>query len=481
MKVTKHGLLSLFLFLLMILSIPQVLPADVSSGEFDGFDDSFDESSEDPFGSIDMSIPEHLTVLSDPGPFVMGGFIKIEAEAAFNGDDDNLSKLKAKFFTEAEYRISETLKIKASANASYDFSYSLADKERNTGFRQDDSRSELDLEDAFIDVKISDTLSFKAGRQIVVWGQSDYARITDIVNPRDMTSPGLIDLEDARLPVTALRMTMQTDLWTLEGVTIHEHPGSRISGKGGDFDYYKSMRSPMVRIFDKKSPDSFEHITTAFKATRTFNGGDVSFVAASNFDDLPYLRYDGPDNGIMTFTPEYNRVQTLGLSTGFARGPALFKAETALTLDRKLMQDDILTQINSGLPASQVQTAHTGDQVQGLIGMEYTGFTDLRLVLEAQAVHTLDAPGNLVIDDTEYISYFQATKYLMNEALELDLLWVHMYPGHGDILRLSGTYDLVDDLEIQAGLAFYSADTGESNLYAYKDQDRIFIRIKYSF
>jgi hypothetical protein len=329
---------------------------------------------------------------------------------------------------------------------------------------------------------LNDVFSLRIGRQIVAWGDSDYARMIDVINPRDLTQPGLIDLEDARLPAAAFRLSGQWDEWSFEAVTIHEHQGSRLSGKGSDFDYYARLRYPTVFINDKDTPSKgFEDTGFALKITRAFNGGDISVVLADTFDHVPYLRYDGLSSGFMRFTPEYKRLKTYGISATFVKGSGLFKFESAFQQDRKMMRNDFLTQIGSGIPTASVRTAADVNQAHVLSGIEYTGFDNFRLCFEAQMIHTFDHQNNLSDAEDEFITYFQATKELYNETLELDLFWVYMNPGDGNILRLSATYDILDGLSVQAGLAFYMSQKETADLYPYKDQDRVFIRIKYSF
>ena len=145
------------------------------------------------------------------------------------------------------------------------------------------------------------------------------------------------------------------------------------------------------------------------------------------------------------------------------------------------MRNDFLTQISSGLPTSSVKTTRTHDQISALAGIEYTGFSDLRLSFEAQMIHTFDHQPTLSVRENEYNTYFQATKDLLNETLELDFFWVYMDPGNGNILRFSATYDFFDAMSIEAGVAFYLSEKASSVLHPYKDLDRVFVRVKYSF
>ncbi|MCD4677918.1 MAG: DUF1302 domain-containing protein [Desulfobacula sp.] len=470
----------LMTFLLWFTVIPVGIGTADTAGELEGFEEGYQEN--DPFENIDTNILVQDMVQNQDSAFKIGGFVKIESEYAYNKNDEKLSRLRPLLFIETAYKINENYKVKVAGQAFYDASYDIEAKDKNKDSNLDDEPYGIELKDLYLDGKLGDIFSVRLGRQIIAWGDSDYARITDVINPRDLTAPGLIDLEDARLPVAALRVSAFFDDWSFDAVTIHEHPGSKISGKGSDFDYYTLLRSPEISINDKQTPDfGIEDTGLAFKVTHAFNGGDISFVVANTFDDQPYLSYNGLKNSVMVFTPEYARMTTYGISSSLAKGSSLFKVETAFRQDKKIMRNDVLARISSGIPASSVRTTGSEDQVSALTGVEYTGFTDLRLSFEAQVIHTLNHQSYLGVDENKYFTYFQATKAMLNETLELALFWVRMNPGNGNILRFSTTYDVFDGLSVQAGAVFYESENDSSDLHPYKDQDRIFVRVKYSF
>jgi hypothetical protein len=448
----------------------------------DSFEDGFEDI--DPFASPDDAASKEDMTL--PGTkysdLYLGGYAELELEIGYEKPDEKLSKFKPVLFVETEYRINRNHKFRASGLAYYDAAYAMTAKDQPEGQSLDDEISDIELRDLTIDSTLSDIFSVKAGRQIIAWGDSNFAKITDVINPRDNTSPGLIELEDSRLPVASLRLSAQYGSLCLDGVSIHEHPGSKISGLGSDFDYYAPLRQPNIWIRDKDIPDAgFKETSFAFKATRSFNGGDISLVAANTFDDLPVLSYQGINTrGILVFTPEYERFSTMGISASMAKNSALFKVEAAFRKDRAVQRNDVLFQIAAGIPAGSIQTFDKKDQVEALTGLEYT-VSDLRILLEGKVLHTLDHESFLGLPEYEYRTYFQATYALLNETLALDLFWVYFNPGQGHILRLSCEYDIFDDVSVQLGMAFYSADTSDTVIYPYKDMDRIFFRFKFFF
>lgn len=469
--------------------VPKALAADEARPNT-SFENQIEDSLEDgfkdidPFASPDDAAGKEGMIL--PGKkysdLYLGGYVELETELGYEKPDETLSKFKPVLFVETDYRINRNHKFRASGLASYDAAYDMTAKDQPGGQSLDDEILDLELRDLYIDSTLSDIFSLKAGRQIIAWGDSNFAKITDVVNPRDNTSPGLIELEDSRLPVASLRLSAQYGSLSLDGVSIHEHPGSKISGLGSDFDYYAPLRQPNIWIREKNTPDAgFNETSFAFKATRSFNGGDISLVAANTFDDLPVLSYQGiTPRGILMFTPEYERFSTLGISASMAQDSALFKVEAAFRKNRAVQRNDVLSQIVTGIPVRSIQTVDKKDQVEALTGIEYT-VSDLRILLEGKVLHTLDHESFLSQPEYEYRTYFQATYAMRNETLALDLFWVYFNPGQGHILRLSGEYDIFDDVSVQLGMVFYSADTSDTVIYPYRDMDRIFFRFKYFF
>ncbi|MCP4020640.1 MAG: hypothetical protein GY729_02255 [Desulfobacteraceae bacterium] len=447
----------------------------------DGFNDTnLDELDE--FPGLAADIDKDVAKENQNSNLTIGGFIKFETEYAFNRDHKKLSKVRPCLFVETFYKINPDLKFKASALGFYDFAYVIESKSEFLDETLDDNEYDIELRDFYLDGKLTDTISLKTGRQIIAWGDSDYARITDVINPRDLTQPGLIDLEDARLPLFAVRLSAFFDPWSFDVATIHEHPGSKIAGLGSDFDYYAVFRDPSLTIATKKTPDSgLDNSGFAARAAWSYNGGDLALVVADTYDHQPYLVYDGIFNDMFSFTPEYDRFTTFGFSGNLVKDNSLFKLEAAFRKDRKLMRNDVIYQIMSGIPVSGIQTTNSQDQIAVLTGIEYTGISDLRLSLEGEMLHTLDYKPYLSVDEFEYRTYVQATYQMLNDTLEFDLFWVHFNPGHGNILRLSSKYDIFDAFTVQAGMAFYDSSDSDSLIHPYKGQDRFFLRLKYSF
>jgi len=66
--------------------------------------------------------------------------------------------------------------------------------------------------EAVLDLKPSDVLKIRLGRQFISWGETDGLRLLDVINPQDGTfapplAPNLFDLDETRIPSWGLRLT----------------------------------------------------------------------------------------------------------------------------------------------------------------------------------------------------------------------------------------------------------------------------------
>jgi|GEM_PF-5139880 len=443
-----------------------------------------DEGGDDPFSDADL-IPAETKVSADQAtsPFHLGGYMEISSDIGFNKSNNKLSSLKPLLSLESEFKPGAAHKLLAGIRASVEASYALTDRTDPGPQSQDDREWELQPWDIYLDSRLSDHFSIRAGNQTIAWGESNYARVLDVINPRDMTRPGLMELEDTRMPIPAVRLTAQAGCYSAEAVTIHGNPGDRISGLDSDFDAFAALRSPGVRILNKENtPFSISPLGAGVKLTRSFNGGDLTLMASRTHDPSPVLSYRGMSfPGELTFAPTFEKMTTLGACVTLARDAALFKLETAFRPDRTVQRKDIPDQIIAGVPRSRVRSFEDRDQVEVLAGLEYSKISNLRIMAEGSWQRTLAHEDFLVTSRDLYTSYLQATYDLWHDTISLDLFWVYFNPGNGHILRMSGKYDITDNLRLKAGIAFYDAETLEAKVYPYQDMDRLFLIVTYFF
>ncbi len=376
-----------------------------------------------------------------------------------------LTMLRPELELALKNRFSENWQGQISVRGFYDFIYSLRGREEYTPQVLDAYETELELEDTFIQGRLTDRLDTKIGRQIVVWGTLDNLRVTDVLNPLDLRLPGLTDIDDLRLPVTMVKFDYYSGNWSLGAMAIPEVRFSKLPVFGSDFYPLPAPRPP-----EGEPEEGFQDMQAAVSLTGVFSGWDIGFYWANIYDEQPYaeLVSSGPP---AQFVRNHARINMLGTAANLARGNWLLKAEAAWF---------------SGLQYTNTPGVEY-DRLDLAGGVEYTGFSEATVSLEAVNRHIFDYNDLLELPpdekgENEFQWALRIAKDFINDTLTLTLLasTLGIKADDGAFTRFDGEYDLSDALSIRGGVIFYqSGDKGR-----FKDagaNDRLFLAVKYSF
>jgi hypothetical protein len=459
-----------------------VEPADTTPDELEGFDDRSKDTKEEKTtdellqGFDDdskQSAPEQPKDEVKPSIFSLNGDVDVGASYNFAHDQPQgnetdwrgLSRLRTELNLELNAKFSGSWKARISGKGAYDFAYKIQGRDEFTDDVLDQYEKELELGETYLQGSLTKSLDVKIGRQIVVWGKSDNIRVTDVLNPLDMREPGLTDIEDLRLPVTMSRLDYYMGDWSLTGIAIHEIRFNKDPEYGSDF--YPSSTPPPHE--DKPDSDG-ENTEYAAAINGIFSGWDISFYWADYYNDRPHfeLVLAGPPPQIEW---KHARLKMVGSACNVALGNWLLKAEAAYIDGFEFFN-------TPGKDYSRTDV---------LGGIEYSGFTDTTVNLEAVNRHINDfedvlelAPDQAQEDEFQWV--VRLTRDFLNETLKLTLL-AATFGGTGQdgaFQRISAEYDITDSIEIEGGVVFYkSGDLARfSNI---GDNDRLFCEIKYSF
>ena len=125
------------------------------------------------------------------------------------------------FLPEFLFTFGQRTKLFASARFVREMGYELEDNVRaDMGLDPlpDDYYNETDFEawELFLDVRLQDDLRVRAGKQFIIWGETDVFRLLDIINPQDGSwiSPGVMALEETRIPIYAARIVWEKSPFT---------------------------------------------------------------------------------------------------------------------------------------------------------------------------------------------------------------------------------------------------------------------------
>ena len=402
--------------------------------------------------------------------FQLSGFLSLGVSYNFahdapepgEADYRGLSRLRPKVNLVLDTKISPDWKAKVGGHGFYDLAYRVKGRDEFTEEVLDTHEDEVELDEAYIQGSLFSNLDIKLGRQIVVWGKADTIRVTDVLNPLDNREPGLVDIEDLRLPVTMTKLDYYFGKWNLGALPVHEIRFNKDPAFGSDFYPLASPLPP-----GEEPDEGFTESEFGLALKGMFTGWDISFFGAYFLDDQPHLERAGAAG----MKRVHSRLTMVGTSVNLAQGNWLFKGEAAYFEGLEFF----------ALPGE------TKPRLDVLTGVEYSGFTDTTIIFEVANRHLFefdsrlkDNPDNAVEDDFQ--SAIRYNRTFMHDRLELTLLTsvFGLSGGNGDFERVSVKYDLTDQWSVTGGVVLYQS--GDKAMFKNIERnDRLFFELKFCF
>ena len=345
----------------------------------------------------------------------------------------------------------------ASFQGYYDTIYEIEGRDEYTDQTLDEYESELEVRNLYLQGSLTDTLDVRLGRQITSWGYADFLRGIDILNPLDNRDPGLIDLEDRRLPVAMTRIDYYPGDWQIQLSFLHEFEETRTTPFGSEFyPFPVDLPNPSVPYYQ------LDRTGVGLQVNKTLENGDVSFYFADLYDNIARFRGTFPNLSL-----EHNRIQKWGAAYQHLHGNWLFKSETGWT---------------EGLKFGGVNDEKS--LWEGLVGLEYNGWDRVSIIFELLYQRLIDY--DEVLHDFPHFQeeeIWQTTLFLRYEfhddTWELNTLFFSS-DALGHFQRMTLDKEINDHLTLQFGyINFFSGD----NIVA-EDigrNDKLFFKVKYTF
>jgi len=292
-----------------------------------------------------------------------------------------------------------------------------------------------------------------------------------VLNPVDNREPGVVDIEDIRLPLTMSRLDYYFGDWSLSGIAIHEIRFNKDPVYGSEFYPFPAPPPP-----DRIPEDGGPNTEYAASLSGIFTGFDLAFYWARIFDDQAHAAsLTGDLNPEGCFAPggcefRHSRLTMVGSAFNVALGNWLLKMEAASFDGLEFFS----------LPGEKFR------RLDALLGFEYAGITDTTISFEAVERHLLDfdpalkaPPDNALEDVNQYVLAYRAD--LLRQRLHVVALAIFFGSSgnEGGVRRLSATYDLFDAFSVTGGVVTYHP--GNTLLDAAQDNDRLIFEAKYSF
>ncbi len=422
----------------------------------------FDDKSADAVADFDESVTEEQG-MDLRGHWITGSSWNIAGESPTS---DRLTRLSTKLWLEAESKIGEGWKFHGEGFLRYDFAYEINGRNNYTDGVLDTYESDEEIGELWVRGSLTPNLDLKMGRQIVVWGQSDYLRVNDVINPIDLREPGLGDIETLRRPVGMVKGDYYSGPWRLTAMFIPENRANLSAPCGSEYSLagVVALESDCDSVPVEAPGDGLDDAEYALSAMGRFSGWDLSFYGGRLNYGTAYKDGTGSSNVMRNA-----RVNHLGSALNIAEGSWLWKGEAAVT--------DGLRYFNTG--------ADEKSRLDILLGGEYRGITDTTLSFEVLRRHINSYDSSLVggtdyVDENSWQNVFAYSRDMYNETLHLKgvLLRNGSSLDEGGYLRLSAAYDLDDNWSATGGGIWYDAAKYPPN---WGDNDRLFVEIRRDF
>ena len=431
----------------------------------EGFDDTpavsveEESSSEELLDGFEDSTEENMESIEEASNYVPGFTGKITQQAVYalytGKPHDNISSFKSSLLLDYEHKFENGFKFKINSKAYYDAIYDIKGSDKFSQDELDELRSEVELFDAYIEGSLTDNFDMKLGRQVVVWGRSDTIRVTDVLNPLDNRRPGMVDIEDLRLPVTMAKFDYFIGDWRVTPIAILEQRFSKRPPFGSVF-----YPLPIPAPDDKEYSD----VTYALSVGGEFTGWDINLYAARIHDDEGHI--------VVTPQPirEHDKVNMFGTALNFLTGSWLFKTEFAYFdgLKYTTTGDDEFTRRDL------------------LLGFEYRGIADTLISFDTVYRDIGEYDERLLnelnpLNKQSYQHAFRVSSDFMNATLTANYLLTLFGEkfDEGGFQRAWVKYELGEGVNTNFGVVDYIG--GSFGFDAVKDNDMLFVDISYSF
>ena len=191
------------------------------------------------------------------------------------------------------------------------------------------------------------------GRQVIVWGQADGFKLTDVLSAQDSSEFIAFSGDDARLPSDSIRLRFFHDLFTFEAVAVPFFTPNKLprfgfeEGVKNDLYYidtpdtYKTaIGSIPVKYTKTKSakPKMFTDTEAAARFSFFLPGIDFSVSGFYGWDKNPHYAKSGyvtlnamhlPEQAFLTINQEYYRIKMAGIDAAIPAGDVTIRLETA--------------------------------------------------------------------------------------------------------------------------------------------------------
>ncbi len=320
-------------------------------------------------------------------------------------------------------------------------------------------------------------ISFRLGKQQVVWGTADGIKLLDVVNPQSFRAFILDEFDVSRIPLWTVNLQTRLFGMDVEAVWIPDTTYDELPDPGAVFALTSPLLGPpplpLDRPVDFRDPDRPDRAIADSDAGVRFlglvDGWDVTFLYLYHYEDRPLFEVDVAPT-LTSVSQTYNRVHLLGATASKAFGNIVIRTEIGYTMGRG-------EQVDLGVSPNGVAFS---DNLSYVIGIDYYDFLDGLLSVQFfQDLVIEDLDGLVPPRSQNYVTVTMRRSF-RNDRLLADLrLLMNTNEGDG-LARLLFKYELSDTLTLNAGVEKFFG-TRDGVFGQFKEQDRVTLGFRVGF
>jgi len=336
---------------------------------------------------------------------------------------------------------------------------------RNSTFWINDNTEKADMsfggktKEAYLQASFHKT-SIKAGIQTLVWGESDFAAVTDEISPMDYREPLNLNLDELRMGQLMLSFDQYTPFGDLSGFFIPDPKFNEYPKKGTGY-YNDPFNGSVEYQMEKQDKNLFEY---GIRWKKTFGKSDISLMAASLINNDYASCLTNPS----LITQCKQRYSMAGMTFNYAINNFLVKGEVAMKSPKTFNDESFQIVKKNALDAS--------------LGVDYSASSTLTLSMEAVNYHVINWKDKLQgVPRDNYMLLLIMSKQFLNNDLSLN--WVTMYNGpYSNFFNLLTTsYNWNDHFTLYFDVLLPVTKNINSGLWIYRDQKQVAFKIQYQF
>lgn len=308
---------------------------------------------------------------------------------------------------------------------------------------------------AFVQSSFGQT-SVKAGVQVLPWGESILAAVTDEVSPRDNRELFNFNLEELRI---GQGMVVVDQFSELGRVSAFYTPQAR---------YNKNPERGSAYFFDpltyRAGVEDNERSEYGASWKKNFEGADLTLMAASLLENDYALRLDA--DGLVTRMP--NRFRMAGVVANYALRDVVLRGEAAWKQGRSFYTGTMARVEKNTLDA--------------YVAIDYRHSPTLTFSAEAVNQHIAGWDASLAgMPRNRQSLLLSATKTLMNDDLSINVMNFYNRPYTSNLTMLISTLKWDDHLTFGLNVVYPHTGQPKSGLWNVRDQKQIALKVQYQF